>query len=151
MLSTVLVLAILSGIAVMVYANGVINSTNTTSDQVYNYGDHYNGIIAPFGRHGCGKEFGGSITVSQEYKDNVISILQNDSDVQNLLASGYNITNVRPIISTIVEADGTVTMKAATAIVTLCQNTSGRAQVMVDVEQAKVTQIVILTKTVIEK
>jgi len=153
MLSTVLILAILSGIAVMVYANGVTNSTSTTSDLVYDYGGYYKGTIAPFGRHGCGsgEEFGGSIAVSQEYKDNVISIVQNDSDVQNLLANGYNITNVRPIISTLVEADGTVTMKATTAIVTLCQNTTGRAHVMVDVEQARVTQIVILTKTVIEK
>ncbi|NWG11024.1 hypothetical protein HXY33_04645 [Candidatus Bathyarchaeota archaeon] len=151
--STMLILAILSGIAVMVYANGVTNSTNTTSDLVYYNGDYYNGITAPFGRHGrgCGWGFGGSITVSQEYKDNVISIAQNDSDVQNLLADGYNITDVRPIISTVVEADGTVIMKATTAIVMLSQDTTGRAYVTVDVEQAKVTEIVILTRTVIEK
>jgi hypothetical protein len=103
-----------------------------------------------FGRQGFGWR-GGSITVSQEYKDKVISIAQNDSDVQNLIADGYNITGVRPIISTVVEADGTVTMKATTAIVMLSQNTTGRAFVTVNVEEGKVTEIVILTRTVIEK
>jgi hypothetical protein len=149
MLSTVLILAILSGIAVMVYANGVANGTNTESDIMFNYG----GCMG--GGHGFGRrEFGwggGSITVSQEFKDNVINITQNDSDVQNLLADGYNITDVRPIINTIVEADGTVTMKATTAIVMLSQNTTGRAFVTVNVEEGKVTEIVILTRTVIEK
>jgi hypothetical protein len=149
MLSTVLILAILSGIAVMVYANGAANNTTTESDSMLNYGG------CPSGGHGFGRRGfgwgGGSITVSQEYRDKVISIAQNDSDVQNLLANGYNITNVRPIISTVVEADGTVTMKATTAIVVLEKDTIGRAFVTVNVEEGKVTEIVILTKTVIEK
>jgi hypothetical protein len=152
MLSTVLTLAILSGIAVTVYANGLTNGTNTESRIMLNYGGY------PSGGHGFGRQgfgwgcgWGGPITVSQDYKDNVINIAQNDSDVQNLLADGYNITDVRPIINTIVEADGTVTMKATTAIVILSQNTTGRAFVTVNVEQGKVTQIVILTRTVIEK
>jgi len=149
MFSTVLILAILSGVAVMVYANGVANGASTESGIMLNYGG------CPGGGHGFGRRgfgWGGrSITVSQEYKDNVINIAQNDSDVQNLLADGYNITDVRPIINTIVEADGTVTMKATTAIVMLSQNTTGKAFVTVNVEEGKVTQIVILTRTVIEK
>jgi hypothetical protein len=148
MLSTVLILTVLSGIALMVYANGAANDTSTETGTMINYG-------GCFGGHGFGgrgfRWGGGSVTVSQEYKDDVIAIAQNDSDVQNLLAEGYNITGVRPIISTVVEADGTVTMKATTAIVMLSQNTTGRALVTVNVEQAKVTQIVILTRTVIEK
>jgi hypothetical protein len=156
MLSTVLILAILSGIAAVVYANGAANNTSTESDIMPNYGDYCNGTSAPFGRHGHGWEcggggFGGSITVSEEYKDNVISIAQNDSDVQNLLADGYNITKVRPIIATTVESDGTVTMKATTAIVMLEKDTTARAFVTVNVEEGKVTEIVILTRTVIEK
>lgn len=149
MISTVLILAILSGIAVTVYANGLTNDTSTESDIMFNYGGCPGGGHE-FGRRGfgCG---GGPITVSQEYKDTVINIAQNDSDVQNLLADGYNITDVRPIISTVVEADGTVTMKATTAIVMLSQNTTGRAFVTVNVEEGKVTEIVILTRTVIEK
>jgi len=149
MLSTVLILAILSGIAVTVYANGLNNSTTTESGIMLNYGG------CPSGGHGFGRRGfgwgGGCITVSQEYKDNVINIAQNDPDVQNLLADGYNITDVRPIINTIVEADGTVTMKATTAIVMLSQNTTGRAFVTVNVEEGKVTRIEILTRTVIEK
>ena len=149
MLSTVLILAILSGVAVMVYANGVANDTSTESDIMLNYGGCLGGGHG-FGRHGFGWG-GGSITVSQEYKDKVINIAKIDSDVQSLLADGYNITDVRPIINTIVEADGTVTMKATTAVVMLEKDTTGRAFVTVNVEEGKVTEIVILTRTVIEK
>jgi len=153
MISTAVILAVLSGIAVMAYANGAANNASTTSNFMYDYGGYHNGTQVPFGRHGrgCGHEGGESITVSQEYKDNVINIAKNDSDVQNLLANGYNIAGVKPIISTTVQADGTVTMKATTAIVMLSQNTTGRAFVTVNVEEAKVTRIVILTRTVIEK
>jgi hypothetical protein len=148
-LSTVLILAILSGVAAMVYANGIANNTSMESDVMLNYGGCLNGGHG-FGRRGFGWGCG-NITVSQEYKDNVINIAKNDSDVQNLLADGYNITGVRPIISTVVEADGTVTMKAMTAVVVLEKDTTGRAFVTVNVEKAKVTEIVILTRTVIEK
>ena len=155
MISTVLVLAILSGIAIMAYANGVTNNTGTTANVTWNYSDQYDNSTRPFfGRRGFGGRcggFGGSITVSQEYKDNVINITEGDSDVQELLADGYNITWIRPIISATVEADSTVTMKATTAIVMLQQNTTGRALVWVNVEEAKVTRIEILTITVIEK
>jgi len=158
LIPTIMVLAALSGIAVMAYANGTTNSTNTTSNVMYGFGGYFNDTCAPFGGphghgHGgrCGWGWGGSITVSQEYKDNVINIAKNDSDVQNLLAEGYNITGIRPIIDSTVEADGTVTTKATTAVVTLTLNTTGRAYVWVNVEQAKVTRIEILTRTVIEK
>jgi len=155
MVSTVLVLAVLSGIALMAYANGATDDTSTTNNGSWYYIDQYDNATRPFfGRRGCGGRrggFGGSITVSQEYKDNVINITESDSDVQALLTEGYNITGVRPIICTTVEADGTVSMKATTAMVSLQKDTTGRALVWVDVEEAKVTRIVILTITVIEK
>lgn len=154
MISTVLVLAVLSGIALMAYANanGVTNDTGTITNVTSYYDQYDNGTRPFFGRHGFGGRCGGgSITVSQEYKDTVLNIAESDSDVQNLLADGYNITGIRPTINTVVGADGTVTMKATTAIVSLQQGTTGRASVWVDVEQAKVTRIEILTITVIEK
>ncbi|MEM0096789.1 MAG: hypothetical protein QW660_09200 [Candidatus Bathyarchaeia archaeon] len=93
----------------------------------------------------------GFIEVSEEYKENVISIAKNDADVQNLLNDGYNITSVKPIIKMVVEGDGTVATKATTAIVVLEKDTAGRAMVWVDLEQGKVTKIAILTLTIIEK
>jgi hypothetical protein len=93
----------------------------------------------------------GSIEVSEEFKENVINIAKSDTDVQNLLNQGYNITGVRPIIKTIVEGNGTVITKATSAILMLQKDTTGRAVVTVDVENAKVTEIVILTETVIQK
>jgi hypothetical protein len=154
--SVSVILAIIAGLAAMAYANATTNSTTNGTD--IKYGVAYdNGtfcFVGPhggFGRNRCGWRFGESITVSQEFKDNVINIAKNDTDVQNLLANGYNITGVRPIIKTTVEADGTVAMKATTAIVMMSQNNTGRAAVTVNVEQAKVTRIVILTRTIIEK
>jgi hypothetical protein len=153
MISTVLVLAVLSGIAVMAYANGGTNSTSTAANVVYDYGDGHcgGGPRAFFGRQGGGCGRGEFISVSQEYKDNVINITKSDPDVQKLLADGYNITGVRPMINATVEADGTVAMKATNAVVTLSQNTTCRAFVWVNVEQARVTRIEILAITVIEK
>jgi hypothetical protein len=71
--------------------------------------------------------------------------------VQNLLNQGYNLTAVKPIIKTVIEANGDVTTKATSAIVMLQKDTSGRAFVFVNLEEGKVTRIVILTRTVIEK
>jgi hypothetical protein len=100
---------------------------------------------------------GESLNVSQAFENNVVSIAKNNTDVQNLLSEGYNITSVRPIITGTVEANGTVTFTATSATVTLTQSTTnqnttstGRAVVWVNIEQAKVTKIVTTTRTVIE-
>lgn len=93
----------------------------------------------------------GPIEVSEEYKQNVINTAKSDPDVQNLLNSGYNITGVRPIITTKVGADGSVVMKATSAVVQLEKDTTSRAFVWVDLEAGKVTKIEILTVTIIEK
>jgi hypothetical protein len=92
-----------------------------------------------------------NIEVSSEYAANVNSILNNDTDVQNLISQGYNVTSINPIIRNIVEADGTIATKATTAVVLLQNGTSGYATVNVDVANTKVTQIVIVTRTVIDK
>ena len=165
MVSVVLALAILSGMGLMAYAyrgasstdvlmaygDGTTNSTSTLGNFTLGFGDNCGGMRG-FGRrpgHGGGR--GEFITVSQEFKDNVLNITESDSDVQNLLAQGYNVTDVMPIISTTVEGNGTVTMKATSAVVTLSLNTTSRAIVWVDLEQAKVTRIEILSITVIDK
>jgi len=101
------------------------------------------------GRRGGGPY--GFIEVSEEYKENVINIAKSDQDVQNLLNDGYNITGVRPIITTKVDAEGNVVMKATNAIVMLEKDTTSRASAWVNLEKAKVTKIVIVTMTVIEK
>lgn len=113
------------------------------------------------GRHGGpsggfnGWGQGGFIEVSAEFEAKVMNIANNDTDVQQLLNDGYNTTGViRPIIKTVVDADGNVVTKATSAVVMLQKDTtgaSGAASVLVDVENSKVTQIVILTRTVIDK
>ena len=105
---------------------------------------------------GPGHRGGGSgdmrnIEVSTEYTETVNAILEADPDVQTLIAEGYNITSIKPIIKTVVEGDGTIATSATSAVVTLKNGTSGYAVTKVDVSQAKVTEIVIYTKTVIDK
>jgi hypothetical protein len=97
--------------------------------------------------------FGGgdNLQVSQDFITNVTSIAQNDSDVQNLISQGYNITAVHPMIQNVLNGNGAVTTQATTAIVTMRNGTSGYAEVTVSLSQAKVTQIVTTTRTVITK
>jgi hypothetical protein len=103
-------------------------------------------------RMGAGRGGPGQlIEVSEEFKTNVVNIAKNDEDVQKLLSEGYNVTDVRPIISSIVAGNGDVTTKATEAVVMLQKDTTGRAVVWIDVEEGKVTRIVIETRTVIEK
>jgi hypothetical protein len=102
-----------------------------------------------FGRHGFGGF--GPIEVSEEFKQTVTNIAENDTDVQNLIADGYNVTSVRPIIKTVIDAEGNVVTKATNAVLTLQKDTTGHASVMINIEEAKVTQIIILTRTVIDK
>lgn len=92
----------------------------------------------------------GSFQVSSDFTQNVTNIAQNDSDVQNLLNQGYNITSVRPVISTIIDGNGNIVTKASTSDLIL-QSNNGRAFVVVDLTQAKVTKIVTLTMTEIDK
>ena len=65
---------------------------------------------------GMGREFGGfgAIQVSTEFQQNVTNIAKSDSDVQNLLNNGYNVTSVTPIIGSTVDANGNVITKAST-------------------------------------
>jgi hypothetical protein len=58
---------------------------------------------------------------------------------------------VRPIIKTVVDGEGNVVTKATDAIVMLVKEDTGRASAWVNLDEVKVTEIVILTRTVIEK
>jgi hypothetical protein len=106
------------------------------------------------GHRGIDRGFGGfgsdAIQVSSDFTANVTNIANNDSDVQNLLNQGYNITSIHPNISTTVDGNGNVVIKASTAELTLI-GTNGRALVVVDLSQEKVTKIVTLTVTQIDK
>ena len=106
------------------------------------------------GHRGMGRGFEGfgpgAIQISSDFTANVTNIAKNDVDVQNLLNQGYNITVIRPVISTTVDGNGNVVTKASSADLTLL-GTNGRAFAIVDIEQAKVTRIVTLTITEINK
>jgi hypothetical protein len=99
----------------------------------------------------CVLRIGGFVDVSNEFEENVINIAKSDSDVQKLLADGYNITGVRPIIKAKVVANGDVTIKATGAIIMLKKDRTSYATVLIDLEVGKVTQVVTLTRTVIKK
>lgn len=91
------------------------------------------------------------VEVSDEFKENVTDIAKGDEDVQDLLDDGYNIIEVRPIFKAVVEGDGSVEARATDAVVLLEKDETSHATVWVDLDEVKVTKIVILTRTVIEK
>jgi ribosomal protein S8E len=127
------------------------------------------GVGMNFGMQGMGGQgigdqgigaggFGGgyNLQVSSAYTANVTSILDNDSDVQNLISQGYNVTAIQPVVSNVIDGNGVVTTQATTAIVimqngTLQSGNYGYAQITVDLTQGKVTQIITTTRTVINK
>jgi hypothetical protein len=150
LLTVVAVAAIMSGIVLNAYSTSNGNQ-DTNGFQMWTNGGMMAGPFGPPNGRPGGRGCYGYVEVSEEFKDNVINIAQSDEDVQTLLNDGYNITGVRPIITTTVEADGTLTTKATSAIVMLEKDTTGHATVWVDIGQGKVTRIVILTRTVIDK
>jgi hypothetical protein len=110
-------------------------------------------MLGPAGPRGGppGRRGFGFIEVSEEFEESVLAIAEGDEDVQALLDEGYNVTGVRPIIKTVVDGDGNVVTKATDAIVMLEKDDTGRAGVWVNLDEAKVTEIVIMARTVIEK
>jgi len=102
------------------------------------------------GRGGWNRSMG-VLEVSSEYTASVNAILEADTDVQNLISEGYNLTSIKPIIKSVVAADGMITFKANTAIAFLENGVSGHAVARIDVENASVLKIVLTTITVIDK
>ena len=153
LLSVVTFVAILGGWYVIAYATSN-NSVSTTFGTWESEGKVTSELYGPDlegGRMRSGGGRNGSIEVSAAYNETVIEIVESDSDVQNLLSEGYTISAVTPIIKSVVEADGTVVTKASNAIVIMTKDTAGKASVWVDVTSGKVTKIVILSRTVIDK
>ena len=173
LLSLIAIAAVIGGVLLTVKADDNSNSTNTnttlTTDSstdnststATNTSIPWNCGFLGFGRHGR-MGFGGpggpggfgglgQIEVSADFTANVTSIAKADSDVQNLLASGYNITMIRPIIKTVIDGQGNVVTQASSAIVMLQNGTTGHSSVLVDLEKGKVTEIVTTTRTVIQK
>ncbi|MEM2740218.1 MAG: hypothetical protein QXQ29_05410 [Candidatus Bathyarchaeia archaeon] len=91
------------------------------------------------------------IEISEEYKMNILNILNNDEDAKDLLEKGYNVTTIIPNIKIVVQGNGEVILKAMEATVILRKDSEGIAYVEVNLELGKVTRIVILSKIIIEK
>ena len=152
LLTVVAVAAILGSIALTVYAADNEEETCSEFPKWINEKMRLGPEIRAWARRWLrGQRQHRFIEVSEEFKENVINIAESDEDVQDLLDDGYNITRVRPIVKSIIEADGDVETKATSAVVMLCKDTTSKAFVWVNVEEGTVTKIVILTRTVIEK
>jgi hypothetical protein len=131
----------------------VVNATNIGPNGFYNLPMAF-GMAPRFGMgHRMDRGFGGlgAVHVSSDFTANVTNIVKNDSDVQNLFNQGYNITSIRPVISTVIDGNGNIVTKASTADVLLLGNNGSRSFVVVDLTQDKVTKIVTLTVTEIDK
>ena len=135
-----------------------VNATNNGLTGFYGFGGGPIMIGEPgfgIGHRGLVRGFDGfctsGIQVSSDFTANVTNIVNSDSDVQNLLSQGYNITSIRPVVTTIIDGNGNIVTKASTANVLLQGNNGSRSYVVVDLSQAKVTKIVTLNITEIDK
>lgn len=137
-------------------ATSTTSENNATSPQPWGMGDMNafgQGFGGSMGPRGCSGGFMGgmnNIEVSSDYIANVTAVLDNDTNIQTLLSEGYNVTSINPVIQSVINGDGTITTQATTAIVTLQDGTSDYATAHVDLDSGKVTQIVIITRTVID-
>jgi len=150
-LSVVAISAILGSIALTAYATDDAQENSTLIEPMglgfrESMGHGFLG-----GRMRGGWGCGGYIEVSAAYNETVLNIANSDTDVQNLLADGYSISAIRPIIKATVDADGSVVQKATSAVVLLTKDTTSRATAWVDLSAEKVTKIVIMTMKVIDK
>ena len=160
--------ALVSGILLTVQAqnstlsvsDNTVTTTPATDSTTQATADQNSTIAGPWACMGMMPEmrgrgprgFGGfGFEVSSDFVQNVTNIAKADTDVQNLLNNGYNVTGVMPVIRSIIDGNGNVVTKATNATLILEKDTTGRAFVSVDLEQSKVTQVVILTRTVINK
>jgi hypothetical protein len=94
----------------------------------------------------------GRLEVSVEYEENVITIAESDPEVQSYLADGYNYKGVKPLIKSIIDADGGVTTKATNAVYILqTEDGTGHIAVLVDLDAESVTKIEVVTRTVTDR
>jgi hypothetical protein len=138
--------SILIPVATLAYAQGSNGAAPSTPQPPYKL-CNVTKVWAPFAwhqrfKHGFGWGAKGvNVVISDEYKQKVLSILQSDSNTAALLSQGYNITCIKPVVSIVIGGDGTITLKATKAIVTLSNGSGGRAVVYVDVEGGKVLAV----------
>lgn len=144
----------LSMVAILAVISGVVLTALAATEQGTTTIGQNTTLLEPNGMCGMGREGRGygPIQVSEEFKANVVSIVEKDSDVQGLLDKGYNVTGIRPLITSTVNGDGTVTTKATGAIVMLeNQDMTSHAAALIDLSTQSVTRIEIITRTVIDK
>ncbi|MEM0352164.1 MAG: hypothetical protein QW459_04180 [Sulfolobales archaeon] len=98
------------------------------------------------------KALGPRVEVSEEYREKVLKIATEDTDVSKLLEDGYNITGIKPVIKAYVEADGSVSLRADESLVILRKENS-IAVVLVNLKEERVTKIAVysFSVSVIEK
>ncbi|MEM1619203.1 MAG: hypothetical protein QXU52_00390 [Fervidicoccaceae archaeon] len=86
-------------------------------------------------------KIGPKLEVSEDFKAAALSVAASDPDVEALIGSGYNVTNVIPLIKVVVYGDGSVQLKATQALVVLVKAGEGKATALVDLENKTVVQL----------
>ncbi|MCE4606264.1 MAG: hypothetical protein F7B59_02910 [Desulfurococcales archaeon] len=93
---------------------------------------------------GLNKNHNPKIVVSDEFRQNVIGILESNTTTADLINNGYNVTMIKPIIQEVVNGDNTVTLHATGAIVILHDNSGnhqGNVKILIDLENGKVVKL----------
>lgn len=75
----------------------------------------------------------GKVEVSDEYKQMIVEIINNDQDTKYLIDEGYEIVVIKPIIRAYIQEDGTVVLRSEQALVVLTKDDS-KVVVLVDTQ-----------------
>lgn len=129
-------------------SSNIVNATDNgtfcfNGNMGMGFGGGFRGMDRGFGGQNGFGGFG-QIQVSSAFTQNVTNILNSSSDVQALFNQGYNVTSIKPVITTTVDGNGNLDTQATSANVVL-QGTNGRALVMVDLTTQNVTKIITTT------
>ena len=90
------------------------------------------------------------VQVSPEYNETVMDILRSNEETSKLLAQGYNVISIRPVIRAYIEGDGTVVFKAQQALVVLSDG-SATVTYLVDISSRAVTHIATINISALKK
>jgi len=92
-----------------------------------------------------------NVVVSDDYKNAILIVLQNNETTKGLLEKNYTLTYVKPIFNAYVSGDGTVTIKATEAVAVLTFKSDSKVSIAyayVDLVQGEVVKLVTFEKNI---
>lgn len=93
-----------------------------------------------------------SLELSEEFKDEVMEIAEEDEEVGGLLDEGYNVTAIKILsVKATVQGDGQILTEVEKVLLMLVKDKYNRAVAVIDFEAEEVIKVIIFNVTVISE